>query len=291
MQSLGLSATVIVALCLALFHSVDAQRQRGDGDSTSSRTGGRSVRTSSTQTADVPQVRNAGPSSFSHNTHDDDDDQDTDPDACVYVRSSGYYYGSTAVSSCEFAERLENNITQIAENLDDTNEDIATLFDLVEGVVMTVPGEIADLRGENTDMSPKLYLSPEKQIRWICELYTFNEASELCKTLGYTNANPHFIHRPCGDEEGNVRCPETTWKIRQDCYRPNDPSEVMFEPFFPPSPLFDCFYDPVGETCDRILWLSCDGYTQNFDFVNQTRVDEIFDMFEDMPSGMMELDN
>ena len=75
----------------------------------------------------------------------------------------------------------------------------------------------------------------------------------------FFRADAYFVHMPCEEDGDRSKCPEFFWKFRQDCFRPND--ESKFGPGA--STALDCLYDPAGETCDLVLWLSCGGYTTN----------------------------
>ena len=60
---------------------------------------------------------------------------------------------------------------------------------------------------------------------------------------------------PCGHGEDFAEpCPDTFWKYEANCYRPNGPRRFI-----------SCLYDPIplNETCTRLVYLSCDGYTTN----------------------------
>jgi len=181
-------------------------------------------------------------------------------DDCAAIRTYGSY-NPTQVATCDAAKGLAQDIEDLESDVSEYAESVDIALGDLNDTASQLVNDVSILKGETSiafQIEAVLDMFPGDR-RVLCEIYTLVEAAEICRILGFEFPDPYFIHKPC-DRLDEADCPTKFWKIRQSCFRSND---VGTDPL---SSLFDCFYDPLplGETCRRVMYIGCTGFTTNF---------------------------
>jgi len=148
-------------------------------------------------------------------------------------------------------EAVQQQVTSLTQQ---TQLDLDHLRERIEDVT----DDVTELGGgpESRKFLSKLFAgSIYFEFRRWCELYAWTEVQAICLNAGFKNPEPYWVHLECGPiNEGFIEpCPDKFWKMDVGCFRPNGPR-------FP-----ECAYDPLprNETCSRLVYISCEGYTEN----------------------------